>query len=108
VFGGWVLQVERAASVSMAAAPQALAAAGAGQPHCDHKSPPASQTAFKSAGLKRNRPEPSARLAPMLRESLVSSPADTSSCALAGADPRAPAVTFAGHDLLTQFCVARR
>ncbi|KMV21125.1 hypothetical protein BMW24_011275 [Mycobacterium heckeshornense] len=106
--GGWVLQFERAVSVPPPTSPTSLVAAHADQPSFDHKKSPVSQTAFKSAGLKRNRPEPSLRLDPALREVPLPGPAGASSWTPGGADSAAPAIALAGHDLLTQFCVARR
>ncbi|WP_161552104.1 hypothetical protein [Mycobacterium xenopi] len=102
------MQFERAVSVPLPASATSLAGAHADQPHFDHTKSPVSQTAFKPAGLKRNRPEPSLRLMPALRESPLPGAVSAAGRQLGGADFAAPVIALAGQDLLTQFCVARR
>lgn len=106
IFGGWLLRVERATPGPSHASP--LAVANTDHPQLHHHPSPTSQTAFKSAGIQRNRPPTSFGLIPSLQQWPLPVPESASSADLGGARPHARAAACSGQDLLTQLCVALR
>ncbi|OBI42214.1 hypothetical protein A5707_06195 [Mycobacterium kyorinense] len=105
VLGCWLLRFERAVPDTP---PSATASSAAHGDHAqlEHATAPTSHTAFKSAGLHRDRPPAPLRVIPASQTSPLSAPIVWSwpggTCA------RAPAPDHSGQDLLTQFCITRQ
>ncbi|WP_256251014.1 hypothetical protein [Mycobacterium malmoense] len=107
--GCWALRAEIAVGTpqSVAASPGA-AAGSAWASHPGFGSTLNDDKAFKSAGLKRDRPMTFALSAP--RSFWLPTPLGSSAGARQPGDtcPRAPSAGVTGHDLLTKLCVSRR
>lgn len=117
-FGFWVLQAGAAASTPQQAAVAAVAPdtgplqfkdGSAAESHPDFGSTLNDDNAFKSAGLKRNRPTTFSLSVPRASWPLSSlAPAIGAQRPTDGCGPRAPSIVRTAQDLLTTLCVSRR
>ncbi|WP_082968194.1 hypothetical protein [Mycobacterium scrofulaceum] len=115
-FGFWALQVGTQAGSSQHGAVPAAATAtapsgvsSAPQPHPDFGSALDDDKAFKSAGLKRDRPTTFSLSVPRWAWTLSSSASATGAQPpIEACSPRAPSAVLAAQDILTIFCVSRR
>ncbi|UXA08716.1 hypothetical protein KXD96_11970 [Mycobacterium sp. SMC-2] len=110
-FGFWAVQVGTAAGAPQpaAAGPLQLRDGSAPHSHSDFGSTLNDDKAFKSAGLKRDRPTtfwlsvPRSSWTPSSLASVIGAQRPIDACT-----PRAPSTVVTGQDLLTKLCVSRR
>ncbi|OBH99282.1 hypothetical protein A5679_19855 [Mycobacterium scrofulaceum] len=114
-FGFWALQVGTQAGSSQhgavpaaATAPAPSGVSSAPRPHPDFGSTLDDDKAFKSAGLKRDRPTTFSLSVPRWAWTLSFASATGAQRPIEACSPRAPSTVLAAQDILTIFCVSRR